>query len=157
MHRGVSALETAVLISIVVAAAAMLGSVLLRPQKLTTASPSVIIYTSMMLDKSPSSYVQQVATALKYDKIIDDSKPIVVGNSSEPYAVLMIVYVTSPGWIDGVKVTSIESGQVLTAYQYKAYLPPGRHVIFVFLNRAYQNVKVELVGATNTCMRCIVK
>jgi len=157
MLRGISALESAILISIVVAIGAMLGTVFLKPQTLTKTHPTMITYSALLLDKSPGDYCQQVANALYYDKIIDDPRPILIGNATSPYAVEMIVYVASAGQITGVKVTSLESGQVLTAYQYKAFLPVGRHVIFVFLNKPYKNVKVELIGAVNTCINCVVK
>ncbi|UXD22178.1 hypothetical protein IPA_02365 [Ignicoccus pacificus DSM 13166] len=157
MRRGLTTIEIGVLLMLTVTLAAILGSALLTPRKITTQEPILTIYEARLLDVNPGSYYLNMTANMYAAKIIDDPKAIVFGNTTDPYVIVMVVDVLSPGNVKGYKIVDIERDEVVRVVSAERYLPQGRHVIYVFLPTIYTNVKVELLGAKVACVNCVIK
>ncbi len=154
MYRGLTTLETAVLMTIVMASAALIGSMFLHPVNLQpTQGPTIIVYEVGELFDA-NVLVPNVTNGLYQAKVVDTSKYIAFGNGT--YALVVVAKVVSAGYVSGVKISDAETGQLIKVINEKKYFGVGRRVIIIYLDKLPENAKIEFLNAKQVCVKCKV-
>ncbi len=162
--KGLTVLEILILVMLTAFAVTYIGSSLLQPkQVVNTNKPVVIIYSAHIIGNisnpnlAPVGFCQNASAALYKEGILSSDKPITFGNAtSSKYAYTLIVYVVTPGLVNGVMLASPEGGTLYKVYNARLSLEVGRYLVCVYSDKYIKNTKITFVGAINNCINCVV-
>ncbi|ALU12567.1 hypothetical protein EYM_05210 [Ignicoccus islandicus DSM 13165] len=147
-------METLVLMGIVSIAIAILAASL-RPE-VKASAPSVVaeLSTNLMYSNDPIATCNEILESLRSTKVVDNNELITFGNSNDKYVIVTIVYSSSAGNVEGVRLNSKLDGSLVRLYQERKLLPQGRSLVCIFTSKPLRDLEVRFVGVTNICLDC---
>ncbi len=162
--KGLTVLEILILVMLTAFAIVYVGSSFLQPkQVVNTNKPVIIIYSAHVIgnlsnpNTAPAGFCRNASIALYNEGILSSDKPITFGNATtSKYAYTLIIYVVTPGIVNGIMLASPEGGTLYKVYNVRLSLDVGRYLVCIYSDKYIKNTKITFVGAVNNCINCVV-